>query len=177
MRKNVKWIFLFFIPGLNFFLSFFKPSFKLPGSGNLISINSGSQTTCVLGEESGRWLLSFLAAPPSTFPSALWASLSKNGGCIFSSHLQGTSRSVFYSVISVLSLDTWKTWLYPMTCWECWRVLWGLAVRSPHPAIPRHCLTTMLASPGKLLNSENPCRVFTVPFPPALAWGCGGDTH
>lgn len=93
---------------------------------------------------------------PSMFPSTFWASVSKDGGCIFSSHLQGLFRSIFYMVISAFFfLDNWKTCLFPHHAGSVERLSWSGRLQSPpsHRRLPR---TTMLASPASASTHRIP---------------------
>lgn len=94
------------------------PSFRLPDNGSF------NFSHCSLGPlhpwegdlATGQGPL--LPTSLSIFPSVSWASVSEGGGHIFSSDLQGPSRSAFYLDIFALLLYTWKIWLSPTSCWE-----------------------------------------------------------
>lgn len=120
----------------------------------LTSIISGPQLPQILG---GGDLVTgqghCLSLSPSVFPSAFWASVSKDGGHIFSSDLQGLSRSVFYLVISSLFLHTWKIWLSLTSFWERLKALSVLATYNSHPAIPGHCSTGLASLALKSVES------------------------
>lgn len=90
-----------------------------------------------------------MPAPPSTFPSALRASVSKDGGCVFSSH-QDPFRSVFYVVMSVLFLGHTGDLAVPHVMLGVRKGSLGLAACDPHPA-PQAMLSLESSSiPGSL---------------------------
>lgn len=142
-QSGVQWCKMFFCT-----IIYFKP---LVNCQEIYSPSIQNLSPLASWGRSGHWSLCHMPTSPSMFSSTFWASVSKDGGCIFSSHLQGLFRSIFYVVIFALFLDNWKTCLFPTSCWECWKALlvWLPTVPTQPPQATKDCC---VGFPGKCFN-------------------------